>query len=368
MLKTILSKRFLRVAAAVVAACVLAPAIAQARKPGGGGGGVDDGANIPATIYFVFNNGGFETDAIVIGMNSDGSSKFQALPSFGDIRANSIDGSEWVEPSVLEYGTLPSGAPDRWFIYFSEVGYVPGVGAPIRELFAANGAGDIVQLTDVTANTDMLPGGYPRWSNDGFDSFISFTSDDADGAHLWILNVTVADFTSPDWVPVVPGDDRLQQVFSVPNGGSHHDWSPDGAEVVYTDGSLVVVRTLATGGDRVLADNVGFSGAPRWSPDGTRIAFGDNHSIWTINIDGSGATEVLAYHTRTIYQRPIWSPTVPTTHLVVSWRKWLNSPEVARVRDDGTSLSVLTEDLGSRVELYPVGWRPNVSAADVFGP
>ncbi len=56
--------------------------------------------------------------------------------------------------------------------------------------------------------------------------------------------------------------------------GSHVEWSPNGAEVVYhsADGTRLLVRSVdGDGVERVLATGTSI-GAPRWSPDGRQIA------------------------------------------------------------------------------------------------
>lgn len=46
--------------------------------------------------------------------------------------------------------------------------------------------------------------------------------------------------------------------------------------------------------------------APRWSPDGTRIAFVKNHDIWVMPADGGAATQLT--HGPAIDGAPDWSP------------------------------------------------------------
>jgi Tol biopolymer transport system component len=94
---------------------------------------------------------------------------------------------------------------------------------------------------------------------------------------------------------------------SVAGVGGHHAprWSPDGSRIAFSGhGAVQVVNTDGSG----LVRLVDWAGEPSWSPDGTRIAFccpgRKSHSgIFVMNSDGSGVTR-LAKRGR----RPVWSP------------------------------------------------------------
>jgi eukaryotic-like serine/threonine-protein kinase len=92
------------------------------------------------------------------------------------------------------------------------------------------------------------------------------------------------------------------------------DASRDGRWLVYQTAvpqeDLFVVRPDGTGLRR-LTDDRFKDRQPRWSPDGTRIAFysnrGGSYEIWTIRADGSGLERAAALPgTRAFH--PIWSP------------------------------------------------------------
>jgi Tol biopolymer transport system component len=97
---------------------------------------------------------------------------------------------------------------------------------------------------------------------------------------------------------------------------SMHDLSPDGARLVVTasDGShqegLYVFDVDGTF-QRRLTDGAHHDRAPRWSPDGQRIAFFSDRSgkyeIWTVHPDGSQLTQVTHTSGGDVYY-PIWSP------------------------------------------------------------
>ena len=92
------------------------------------------------------------------------------------------------------------------------------------------------------------------------------------------------------------------------------DASRDGRWLVYQTAvpqeDLFVVRPDGTGLRQLTGDRFK-DRQPRWSPDGTRIAFysnrGGSYEIWTIRADGSGLERATAHPGARAYH-PIWSP------------------------------------------------------------
>lgn len=92
------------------------------------------------------------------------------------------------------------------------------------------------------------------------------------------------------------------------------DVSPDGRRLVYytfaPQEDLFVIQTDGTGLRRLTNDEYRDRG-PRWSPDGTRIAFYSNHNdkyeIWTIHADGGQLEQQTLIPDWPVYN-PIWSP------------------------------------------------------------
>jgi Tol biopolymer transport system component len=90
------------------------------------------------------------------------------------------------------------------------------------------------------------------------------------------------------------------------------DVSPDGAWVAFTSLNPqedIFVSRLDGTGLRQLTNHVAVDRAPRWSPDGQRIAFHSNRNgrfnIWSIHPDGS-SLEPITDAANTV--RPVWSP------------------------------------------------------------
>ena len=90
--------------------------------------------------------------------------------------------------------------------------------------------------------------------------------------------------------------------------------SPDGEWLAFWEGGkqedIFVMKTDGSG-LRQLTNDVYKDRYPRWSPDGSRIAFHSNragkHDIWLINPDGS-ALERLTYAPAPAVYTPVWSP------------------------------------------------------------
>ena len=132
--------------------------------------------------------------------------------------------------------------------------------------------------------------------------------------------------------------------------GARADWSPDGRRIVFDTGTglpgfvpaVEVVNADGTG-TRLLADS---ATQPRFSPDGTQIAFDSDGRIWTMNANGSDQkqlTEGLA---------PAWSP---NGHMIAFLRG--SSPYQLYVMNvDGTGQRQLAPSRAS--ELDP-DWSPD---------
>ena len=116
---------------------------------------------------------------------------------------------------------------------------------------------------------------------------IAYVQDAEPQRGIWILDLTT---TSKKWI------------------SSHYtpDWHPDGNEILCD--SLVVIREDGTRVRKIPYDpELGYPGHGRWSPDGTRIAFGGGygdgeHGIWLINADGTDLRFLCHGST------PSWSP------------------------------------------------------------
>src|ERR1051325_9421605 len=92
--------------------------------------------------------------------------------------------------------------------------------------------------------------------------------------------------------------------------------SPDGRWVAYQvtvpdvaanrNRSQIFVVAVAGGEPRQLTTGSASSTAPRWSPDGRRLAYTSGGQVWTMNADGSDPKQVTNISTGA--GDPVWSP------------------------------------------------------------
>ncbi|TCO62595.1 amidohydrolase family protein [Actinocrispum wychmicini] len=92
---------------------------------------------------------------------------------------------------------------------------------------------------------------------------------------------------------------------------SDPDFSPDGTKLLYASDrhgtADLWIRDLATGKDSVLTELPGAQTAPRWSPDGSRVAYNDQDGAgWVLDV----ATGKVQQITPALFMpgRPTWSP------------------------------------------------------------
>ena len=160
-----------------------------------------------------------------------------------------------------------------------------------RELFLRNVATGVdTKLTDTVDFDEMSP----RWAPDGDHViFVGQSKEESAESDIWTLNIASG---------------TRKNLTATPDVGEFHpDWSHDGAMTVYirvTKGKFqVVVRTLATGKERIVADGNGFAVLdPHFSRDDsavtfTRTDFGEKApgtpSIASVDLDSLDETKLV---------------------------------------------------------------------------
>jgi Tol biopolymer transport system component len=114
-----------------------------------------------------------------------------------------------------------------------------------------------------------------------------------------------------------PGAGPGTDVLGVVGDGQAPALSEDGARIAYYDDNYQIWTVNVDGSGRTQLTSGHFDLYPAWSPDGTKIAFrrstmieGSSHNdIWTMNSDGSAQIPLTdALGTDGAYDRPAWSP------------------------------------------------------------
>ncbi|MFL6732203.1 MAG: amidohydrolase family protein [Sphingomicrobium sp.] len=89
------------------------------------------------------------------------------------------------------------------------------------------------------------------------------------------------------------------------------DVSPDGTRVAFDMLGDIYVMPISGGTPTRIAEGLSYEQQPRWSPDGSRIAFvsdrGGGDNIWLMNADGSSKKQLTKEDFRLLNQ-PSWSP------------------------------------------------------------
>lgn len=171
----------------------------------------------------------------------------------------------------------------------------------------------------------------PSWSADGQSiAYVHF-------------NPNANDTTEPSGLYVVDAAGTTKRLI-VPGfyGGSlarSVDWSPDSRWLVYNNDTGIHAITAA--GESLRTINSGGS-FPSWSPEGDRVAFDANGQVWTINIDGTGLTEVPLLPNSGM-RDPDWSPNGDRL-VVLLYLQGTSGSEIYTLDLDGTDGRRLTTD------------------------
>ena len=286
---------------------------------------------------------------------NDGSGK--AVVAFGDPSHELHDGSRW----MLTIQAVPGGGAYD----------IDNVTAQ-KEVFAVRSDGSqSIQLTngglDVEPYDTGLDSNPTQWALDGevADGKISYTARLWDnGVLITSAIVTVPVFFDPTTeVPIeAPQTPDIVVVHPSTTPPLWHDWSPDGAEVVFEEGAeLYITNTVANSTTLLLGDDSRPGGAPSWASDGSLIVFHSPDGIETITPSGANRRLVIADWANrkhsTSYRYPHWSP--DSQFIVYRSHEWNSNRgstiDVYRADRNGNNATNLTTDID--LAPGPMAWR-----------
>jgi len=112
-------------------------------------------------------------------------------------------------------------------------------------------------------------------------------------------------------VNAIPGESRDVRIDTTTGTWMSIDVSPDGQSVAFDLLGDIYVMPIAGGEAKSINSGLAWSMQPRFSPDGSEIAFtsdaGGGDNIWIMNVDGSDARQLTKEDFR-LLNNPVWSP------------------------------------------------------------
>jgi Tol biopolymer transport system component len=294
----------------------------------------------------------------------------------------------------------PAWSPDGGKIAFASFGALDGSDAAntVGNIWVVNADGSgRAPLTNLKTVSGFIGGPLPAWSPDG-TRIVSSALRALDGS----------DAPNPNNVSniwVMKADGSAQTPLTRLNKANSIDavWSPDGSRIVFEsdralDGSDTVDGPIATFNLWVMnADGSGAtpltrldvartdSFAPRWSPDGSKIAFtslraldgsdatntNSTENVWVINADGSGATPLTRLTAAGVITLTLgggWSP--DGSKIAFISRRALDGSDAGTqfgtaniwvVKADGSNLTALTQLTAAGTFSSDPSWSPDGS-------
>jgi Tol biopolymer transport system component len=215
----------------------------------------------------------------------------------------------------------------------------------------------------------------PTWSPDGKEIAFSYYLKDmkyykGQGYSTCGIYVTNAD-----------GSREPTKLKTGPGCAYKPSWSPDGTKIAYTSGQgwddyskadiyvVNVPHENSTNEPRPLTDSFPESaGGPSWSPDGAEIAFtqadrSGKTTIYKMDADGSGETPLTHHNDEGLWGQgsPTWSPDgdqiAYAGSVVLRGSSTIETSKIYKMNSDGSS-PTLVRDFGKGSSLWGLDWQP----------
>ena len=201
---------------------------------------------------------------------------------------------------------------------------------------------DLVELVSANAIEDYEPAWSPDYKK------IVFTSNRGGSRNIFIAN---ADMTG------------LMQLTSG-LWAINPSFSPDGSKIVFATATLsgngdIWTKDLATGATRQLTTDPAADAGPKWSPDGTRIAFTSYRSgeseVYIMNADGTNQTRLT--YCGVGCGQPDWSPNGKS--LAFDGQVFGATVFTVSLSDPGRYIPVTSADLVLNAWSRGASWSPD---------